>query len=451
MTINPGTTRARRRAGVRPDRQRPRRAGGQPGADPGRRGAGARRAAPTCPRRPTRCRPTSGQVVASATRLLQAIPAAHLNKLISELATALQGQAGNLRTIINAGTTFSKEFVAYQQQFTELLANAPPALDAVTAVAPAAPPGPGQHGGAGAGAGRQKKSGLHTLLTRARMPSAQVDNLVTSQSANLGCVLHDAADILLQHRPADQPDQPVPGPGLQPVLLRRRRQDRRGRRRPRPTTNGSPPGPEPGLPAHPPDHPARPRRAGLVLRHRQPIPDTLPGAGCNTVFGNGRRAGHASPASPRPPAARGGADRPGGRRRARLGLRPSRSTRRLYRVPGQQRRPAARPRRPGGARSCSWPGAPARPAAARAAAPASQPDPASTRQHAERPPTPAVDGATCPPGPAWEDARSARTMTDRGDDHVEQRGEGRGRTAADDSGRASEPRPTRRRHRRRRR
>ena len=63
-------------------------------------------------------------------------PADNLNKLIGELATSLSGQAGNLRTLISAGTTFSKEFVAYQQQFTELLANAPPSLDAITAVAP---------------------------------------------------------------------------------------------------------------------------------------------------------------------------------------------------------------------------------------------------------------------------------------------------------------------------
>ena len=77
-----------------------------------------------------------GAVVASATRLLKAIPAGNLNKLIGELATSLAGQAGNLRTLISAGTTFSKEFVAYQQQFTELLANAPPSLDAITAVAP---------------------------------------------------------------------------------------------------------------------------------------------------------------------------------------------------------------------------------------------------------------------------------------------------------------------------
>ena len=136
-----------------------------------------------------------GQVVASATRLLQAIPAGNLNKLIGELATALQGHAGNLRTIVNAGTTFSKEFVAYQQQFTQLLANAPPALDAVTAVAPEL-----RQDLANTAALVQvladQKTGLHTLLTEGSAAFGEVDDLVTSQSANLGCLLHDTADVL---------------------------------------------------------------------------------------------------------------------------------------------------------------------------------------------------------------------------------------------------------------
>ncbi len=136
-----------------------------------------------------------GAVVASATRLLQAIPADNLNKLIGELATALQGNAGNLRTIISAGTTFSKEFVAYEQQFTELLANAPPALDAVTAVAPQL-----RQDLANTAALVQvladQKTGLHTVLTEGSTAFEQVNDLVTSQSANLGCLLHDSAGIL---------------------------------------------------------------------------------------------------------------------------------------------------------------------------------------------------------------------------------------------------------------
>jgi phospholipid/cholesterol/gamma-HCH transport system substrate-binding protein len=136
-----------------------------------------------------------GQVVATATRLLQAIPANDLNKLIGELAQSLQGNAGNLRTLINAGTQFSREFVAYQQQFTELLANAPPALDAVTAVSPQL-----RDDLANTAALVQvlaeNKNGLKTLLQSGSTAFDQVNSLVTSQSANLGCVLHDTADIL---------------------------------------------------------------------------------------------------------------------------------------------------------------------------------------------------------------------------------------------------------------
>jgi virulence factor Mce-like protein len=136
-----------------------------------------------------------GAVVASATRLLRAIPGEDLNKLIGELATSLSGRAGNLRTLISAGTTFSREFVAYQQQFTELLANAPPSLNAITAVAPEL-----RQDVANTAALvqvlAQNKSGLHTLLTSGSAAFKAVDNLVTSQSANLGCFLHDTANIL---------------------------------------------------------------------------------------------------------------------------------------------------------------------------------------------------------------------------------------------------------------
>ena len=136
-----------------------------------------------------------GAVVASATRLLRAIPADDLNKLIGELATSLAGRAGDLRTLVSAGTTFSKEFVAYQQQFTELLANAPPSLDAVTAVAPEL-----RQDLANTAALvqvlAQQKSGLHTLFTSGSSAFGEVDNLITTQSANIGCFLHDTADIL---------------------------------------------------------------------------------------------------------------------------------------------------------------------------------------------------------------------------------------------------------------
>ncbi len=149
----------------------------------------------TVPAAPNQVPANVGAVVASATRLLQAIPGGDLNKLIGELATSLAGQAGNLRTLVSAGTTFSKEFVAYQRQFTQLLANAPPALDAITAVAPEL-----RQDLANTAALvqvlAQQKTGLHTLLTSGSSAFNAVDDLLTSQSANLGCFLHDTAGIL---------------------------------------------------------------------------------------------------------------------------------------------------------------------------------------------------------------------------------------------------------------
>ena len=222
-----------------------------------------------------------GAVVASATRLLQAIPGNDINKLIGELATSLAGQAGNLRTLISAGTTFSKEFVAYQQQFTELLANAPPSFGAITAVAPEL-----RQDVANTAALvqvlAQQKSGLHTLLDvgivrlqRGRRPP----DVAVGQSGLLPS-RHGRHPV--QRRRAHQPDQSFAGAGLQPVLLRRGRQDRGSR-----------------------DWPSPPRRAARTpnqtfLRTRllippvldeqaqsygaaNTIPDTLPGAGCVTV------------------------------------------------------------------------------------------------------------------------------------------------------------------------
>jgi virulence factor Mce-like protein len=136
-----------------------------------------------------------GQVVDAATTLLRAIPAGDLNKLLGELAVSLKGEAGNLRTIISAGTTFSEEFVAYQQQFAAVLANAPPTLDAVTSVAPQL-----QQALANTAALlqvlAQQKSGLDTLFTQGGTAASEVNQLVTTQEANLGCVFHDAADVL---------------------------------------------------------------------------------------------------------------------------------------------------------------------------------------------------------------------------------------------------------------
>ena len=136
-----------------------------------------------------------GAVVASATRLLRAIPGDDLNKLIGELATSLSGQAGNLRTLISAGTTFSRGIRRLSAAVHRAPGERAPTLDAITAVAPEL-----RQDLANTAALvqvlAQQKSGLHTLLTSGSSAFNAVDNLVTSQSANLGCVLHDTANIL---------------------------------------------------------------------------------------------------------------------------------------------------------------------------------------------------------------------------------------------------------------
>ncbi len=226
-----------------------------------------------------------GAVVASATRLLRAIPGNDLNKLIGELATALQGQAGNLRTLISAGTTFSKEFVAYQQQFTELLANAPPALDATTAVAPEL-----RQDLANTAALvqvlAQQKAGLHSLLTNGSSAFAEVDNLVTSQSANLGCFLHDTADILSNVAQPTNLTNLSQGLAYNQYFFGAVNQIAvQGPAKPTTTSSAQDPNQTflrtrlllPPILSQP----------GTSYTAHNTIPDTDPGAGCVTVFGNG--------------------------------------------------------------------------------------------------------------------------------------------------------------------
>jgi phospholipid/cholesterol/gamma-HCH transport system substrate-binding protein len=240
----------------------------------------------TVPAQPNQVPADVGAVVATATRLLQAIPANDLNKLIGELATALQGQAGNLRTLIDAGTTFSKEFVAYQQQFTELLANAPPSLDAVTAVAPELRQDLANTAALVQVLAEQGKTGLHDLLANGSSAFAQINNLVTSQSANLGCVLHDAGDILTNLAQPVNLTNLSQGLAFNTYFFGAVDHIAVAGAAKAPTKNS------------PPDQNQVFLRTRLLLppilseqgtsyATANPIPATLPGAGCNTVFGPG--------------------------------------------------------------------------------------------------------------------------------------------------------------------
>lgn len=135
-----------------------------------------------------------GQVVETATNLLQHIPGNDLNQLLGELATALQNRAGDLRTIISAGTTFSQEFLQYQDQFKALLANAPPVLDAVSAVGPQLEQALVNTESLVQVLATHKED-LTGLLDNGSNAVGQLNQLVTTQAPNIGCLLHDASDL----------------------------------------------------------------------------------------------------------------------------------------------------------------------------------------------------------------------------------------------------------------
>ena len=187
----------------------------------------------------------------------------------------------------SAGTTFSKEFVAYQQQFTELLANAPPALDAVTAVAPQLRQDLANTAALRPGAGPAEDRAAHAASRSgsSAFGAGGPPRHVAVRQPRLHPARHGRHPV--QPRPADQPDQPVAGTGLQPVLLRRRRQDRgprigqrhHERRGQQPESDSSC---APGCCSHR----SLDEQAQSYASPNQ-IPDTLPGAGCVTVVGNG--------------------------------------------------------------------------------------------------------------------------------------------------------------------
>ncbi|MDA8340910.1 MAG: MCE family protein [Actinomycetota bacterium] len=131
-----------------------------------------------------------GQVVATATRLLAAIPVGDLNTVLHQAAVALDGRAGAIRALIDDGQQFAQEFLAYRQQFRTLLADAPPVLDAVTAAGP-------QLRDALAntatllGVLADHQQAVLSLFRSGASASQLLDALVVRERPNLGCLVHD--------------------------------------------------------------------------------------------------------------------------------------------------------------------------------------------------------------------------------------------------------------------
>ncbi len=133
-------------------------------------------------------------VVQEATRLLQAIPPGDLNSLLHEAAVALNGNAGNLRTIASASELFSEEFLAQQQQFESLLSNAPPVLDTVTHDAPQL-----QQGLADTAVLAEvlasHSNDLVRLLGQGTGAATALHTLLLQNEPNLACIVHDVSAL----------------------------------------------------------------------------------------------------------------------------------------------------------------------------------------------------------------------------------------------------------------
>jgi phospholipid/cholesterol/gamma-HCH transport system substrate-binding protein len=136
-----------------------------------------------------------GAVVTAAVKLLNAIPTGDLNSLLGTLATGLAGEGDNLRTIVASSTEFSKEFLQFQGNFKALLANAPPVLNAVTAVAPQLQQALSNTEVLMAVLA-QDRNELDPLFREGASATGLLDQLLVSQGPNLACIFHDAADVV---------------------------------------------------------------------------------------------------------------------------------------------------------------------------------------------------------------------------------------------------------------
>ena len=77
-----------------------------------------------------------GKVIGTASHLLGSIGARPLNSLLATLGEGLKGEAANLQAMMTAQRQFSSEFLAYQHQFTSLLANSTPVLNGLAGEGP---------------------------------------------------------------------------------------------------------------------------------------------------------------------------------------------------------------------------------------------------------------------------------------------------------------------------
>jgi virulence factor Mce-like protein len=225
-----------------------------------------------------------GQVVQSVSRLLAAIPVNDLNTVLSQGAVALAGRSGDLDTIVSASRALSSELLAYQQQFKALLADSPPVLQTLGALGPQLKADLDQTAVLAAVLTSHRYDLVHLLESGASATSV-ADQLVQSTSPNLACLLNDGAALT-----SDIGSPPVLGELAQAFATEHWFFG--------PVAAISPTGPSASLFAGDPStNDQRWLRTRLYLPPKEPsadqyaaptqLPPVLPGAGCDTPFGQG--------------------------------------------------------------------------------------------------------------------------------------------------------------------
>ena len=182
----------------------------------------------------------------------------------------------------------------------------------------------------------QQKSGLHTLFTSGSSAFGEVDNLITTQSANLGCFLHDTADILSNLA------QPTNLTNLSQGLAYNQYffgavDNIAVEGVAKPTTTDAAAEPQQTFLRTRLLLPPILERAGVVLPDANSIPATLPGRGVRHRVRQRCRPGQPARLHARRRGARRGADGAGGERRARTRHPGRRSSSAAYRVPATSR------------------------------------------------------------------------------------------------------------------
>lgn len=135
-----------------------------------------------------------GKVIGTTTKLLGSIGVSSLNSLLASLAQSLNGRAGDLQSIMQSSQLFSNEFLAYQKQFEALLASSPPILNGVASAGPQLRQDLANTAVLADVLTQHRYDVVH-LLADGGNAAAVATQLLDGTRANLGCILHDAADL----------------------------------------------------------------------------------------------------------------------------------------------------------------------------------------------------------------------------------------------------------------